>query len=184
VKLDCQCYLLAAGRGKRAGGPKAWRDCEGKPLLERQLEFLRSLMPWESVAVSIQADWLKRCQALAPAVKWVGVDPDAPALDSILALARVLPLDRWTFLYHVDMRVWERAVFEALAGEAGKASGCDALVPAQGGRRGHPVVLSPSLRTSFAGLDPAQDRLDLWLRSRRVAEVSVPFECVHDNWNV
>jgi len=185
VKLDSQCYLLAAGRGKRAGGPKAWRDCEGQPLLERQLEFLRGLMPLESVAVSIQTDWLERCRTLAPAVKWVGVDPDAPALDSVLALARELPLDRWTFLYHVDMRVWEQELFQLLEWgiPAAEAAGDEALIPVQDGRGGHPVLLSSTLKTPLAALDPSRDRLDLWLRSRRAAQAQVPYPCIHDNWN-
>ena len=178
----CQVYLLAAGRGRRAGGPKAWRDWEGQPLLERQLEFLAKIIPVESLAVSIQADWLERCRALEPGAVWVAVDPEAPALAAVLALARALPLDRWTFLYHVDMRVWEPEVFRILA-ERAADGGSEAVVPVQGGRRGHPVLLSPGLKDALLALDPARDRLDGWLRSRRVAEAAVPYPCVHDNWN-
>lgn len=178
----CQAYLLAAGRGRRAGGPKAWRDCEGRPLLERQLEFLGKVLPLESVAVSIQADWLERCRALEPRVVWAPVDPEAPALAAVLALARAQPLERWTFLYHVDMRVWEPELFRLLAARAAEG-GAEAVVPVQGGRRGHPVLLSPGLRDSLLALNPGKDRLDVWLRSRSVAEFPVPQTCVHDNWN-
>ena len=178
--LPCQAYLLAAGRGRRAGGPKAWRDCEGRPLLERQLDFLRGLLPPERIAVSIQEGWLERCRALEPAAAWTPVDPDAPALASVQALARALPLDRPTFLYHVDMRVWEPRLFRTLAGAGG---GAEALAPVQGGRRGHPVLLSPALRDGLLGLDPGNDRLDVWLRSRRLVETGVPYPCIHDNWN-
>ncbi|MCX5794266.1 MAG: NTP transferase domain-containing protein [Elusimicrobia bacterium] len=178
----CQAYLLAAGRGRRAGGPKAWRDWEGKPLLERQLEFLGLVLPLENVAVSIQESWLQRCRILEPRAVWVPVDPEAPALAAILALARALPLERWTFLYHVDMRVWEPELFRLLAERAAEG-GAEAVVPVQGGRRGHPVLLSPGLRDSLLALNPVKDRLDVWLRSRRVVEVPVPYLCVHDNWN-
>ena len=110
------------------------------------------------------------------------VDPEAPALASVQALARALPLDRWTFLYHVDMRVWEPEVFSLLAGRA-SAGATEAVVPVQGERRGHPVLLSPGLKDALLALDPGQDRLDVWLRSRRVVEAAVPYRCVHDNWN-
>ncbi len=181
----CQCYLLAAGRGKRAGGAKAWRDCDGMPLLARQLEFLGGIMPLERVAVSIQVDWAERCRSLSPRPQWVAVDPDAPALDSVLALARALPLDRWTFLYHVDMRVWEQELFRLLERgiPAAQASGDEALIPVHDGRGGHPVLLSPGLKTALAALDPSRDRLDVWLRSRRAAQAQVPYPCIHDNWN-
>jgi CTP:molybdopterin cytidylyltransferase MocA len=179
---QCQLFLLAAGRGRRAGGPKAWRDCEGRPLLERQLEFLGTILPLESVAVSIQEGWLERCRALAPRVAWTPVDPEAPALAAVLALARALPLARWTFLYHVDMRVWEPEVFSLLA-QAAASQEAEALAPLEGGRRGHPVLLSPRLESGLLALDPGRDRLDLWLRSRRVEAVPVPHPCIHDNWN-
>jgi len=55
--IQHQVYLLAAGRGLRSGGPKAWQSSlqgqsrlavppkagqehEGKALLERQMDFL------------------------------------------------------------------------------------------------------------------------------------------------
>lgn len=181
MDLDGQAYLLAAGRGRRAGGPKAWRDCGGRPLLERQLDFLKGLFPSERIAVSIQGDWLERCRALDASVRWTAVDPDAPVLASLLALARALPLERWTFMHHVDMRVWERGLFEALAVRSREA---EAVVPVHAGRRGHPVLLAPALKAALGGLDPALDRLDLWLRGRRVLEVSVPYPCAGDNWNL
>jgi CTP:molybdopterin cytidylyltransferase MocA len=183
VSLSCQAYLLAAGRGRRAGGPKAWRDCEGKPLLERQLGFLVEVLSLDNVAVSIQADWMERCRDLEPSVVWVPVDPEAPVLAAVLALARALPLTRPTFLYHVDMRVWEPEVFGLLERRADSSQEADAWVPLEGGRRGHPVLLSPRLRDGLLALDPDQDRLDLWLRSRRVVDILAPYPCIHDNWN-
>ena len=57
---DFQVYLLAAGHGRRAGGPKAWQDYEGKPLLERQIEFLTKHFEPSAIAVSIQEEWKDR----------------------------------------------------------------------------------------------------------------------------
>ncbi|MFA6002780.1 MAG: NTP transferase domain-containing protein [Elusimicrobiota bacterium] len=180
-----QAYLLAAGRGARAGGPKAWREHEGQPLLQRQLDFLKGLFPPERIAVSVQKDWLTRCSAWDPRVHWVPVDPEAPALAAVLALARVLPLDDWTFLHHVDMRVWEPGLFRDLerAAPAAQREGIEALVPVHEGRRGHPVLLSSAIKAGLLALEPARDRLDVWLRSRKVGEFSAAYACIHDNWN-
>ena len=172
-------YLLAAGRGRRAGGPKAWLESEGRPLLQRQLDFLGSRFPSDSLAVSIQDAWLERCRALDSAVRWTAVDPDASPLASLQALLKEAPAQGPTFLLHVDMPVWDSAVWSAL--EA--ASLQDAAVPTQGGRRGHPVLLSPESLKLIAGLDASQDRLDVWLRGRRVIEVPVAADCVLANWN-
>ena len=61
MKRELQAYLLAGGNGSRAGGPKAWRDLEGRSLMERQVTFLTSRFRPESVAVSIQEGWRDRC---------------------------------------------------------------------------------------------------------------------------
>lgn len=178
-------YLLAAGRGTRAGGPKAWLQHEGKALLARQFDFLLKRFPPMRVAVSVQEEWLAKCRALHPLVQWVPVDPDAPVLTSLLALVRAVPLDSWAFLYHVDMPVWEDELWYLLSSHrpADAADAAEAVVPMHGGRGGHPVLLSPALADQLGALDPARDRLDVWLRGRRVKRVEVPYSCVVENWN-
>ncbi len=185
MTTGAQAYLLAAGMGRRAGGPKAWRTFDGQPLLARQIEFLRGIFPAERIAVSIQPGWEERCRLLDPGICWTAVDPQAPALASVLALARTLPLDRWTFLYHVDMRVWEPELWRFLADRVVEADkdGFEALAPCFQGAKGHPILLSPRIKDALSVLDPAKDRLDHWLSSRRVSVVEVPFACIRDNWN-
>ncbi len=182
---DRSVYLLAAGRGKRAGGPKAWQPHESATLLEKQLSFLLSLFPPEAVAVTIQEVWLDRCRALNQRVRWAPVDPDAPPMSAIHTLMKTAPLDRWTFLYHVDMPLWEEPLFHALSSRIAEAekNATEAMVPTCRGRSGHPVLLSPKAGAPLAALDPVKDRLDLWLRGRRVARVEVPYPCIHENWN-
>lgn len=177
MSILSQAYLLAAGRGRRAGGPKAWAVHEGQTLLERQAGFLlsRSL----EVAVSIQAEWLERCRAISRDVRWVPVDPDLPPLASLQALTKALPLSGWASLHHVDMPVWEAGLFDALESALGE----EALVPVYEGKGGHPLLLSPALAGPLAALDPAKDRLDEWLRTRKVVRLDVPFACVRENWN-
>lgn len=178
-------YLLAAGLGTRAGGPKAWLEHEGKSLLARQLEFLLKRFPPTSLAVSVQEAWLDRCRGLHPLVQWVPVDPAAPPLGAFKALLGVMPISAWAFLYHVDMPVWDDELFYLLSSHRPKGGErpAEAIVPVHAGRAGHPVLLSPELADQLAALDPAGDRLDHWLRGRRVHRVEVAQSCVVENWN-
>ncbi|MFI5362676.1 MAG: NTP transferase domain-containing protein [Elusimicrobiota bacterium] len=170
-------FLLAAGRGRRSGGPKAWRPYEGTTLLEAQLSFFRGLLGEENISVAIQDEWSARCAALAPKTTWVSVDPDLHPLGSLQKLIGASPAAR-SFVLHVDMPIFLRDVYEGLW----KASG-DAVAPTFGGRRGHPVLLAPNALAEISALDPATDRLDVWLRGHRVAEVPVATGAIHLNLN-
>ena len=175
-------YLLAAGHGRRAGGPKAWRLHEGRALLERQLDFLIPRFGAPNVLVSIQAAWLDRCRALAAGVGWIAIDADAPPFVSLQALLAASPEEEPAFLHHVDMPVWDPAVFDALETAARARPREDAFVPTWRGRRGNPVLLGARARRRLAGEPPAQ-RLDAWLRSISPVEVPVEASCVVENWN-
>lgn len=200
--IDHQVYLLAAGRGSRSGGPKAWQsslgeksrlavppkagqEFDGRPLLDKQMDFLLGLFQPGSVAVSIQADWLERCRKIHAEVRWVAVAPEATPMGALVALLKASPLVRWGFVYHVDMPLWEPRLFEALAKRI-PSSTCpdlETLAPSHGGRKGHPVLVSPKLQGTLLALDPAKDRLDHWLRTRKGEAVEVPYTCIHENWN-
>jgi CTP:molybdopterin cytidylyltransferase MocA len=169
--------LLAAGRGRRSGGPKAWRPYEGATLLEAHLDFFRGLVGASHVSVAIQDEWRVRCEALSPETKWVAADPDASPLDSLQKLIAASPAAR-SFVLHVDMPVFEGAVYEALW-----ETGAEAAAPTFEGRRGHPVLLAPKALALIWSLDAAKDRLDAWLRARRVLEVPVPTGAIHLNLN-
>lgn len=169
--------LLAAGRGRRAGGPKAWRDFAGKPLLQEHLEFFGRRLGPESVSASIQAEWGERCRALSPSTTWVAADPDAAPLDSLQKLIAASPMTR-SFILHVDMPVFDFGVYEELWAADG-----DAVVPVFDGRRGHPVLLSPQALDGVATLNAAKDRLDAWLRTRHVREVPVTTDIIFRNHN-
>ncbi len=183
--LSEQVYLLAAGNGRRAGGPKAWRLVDGRGLLERQMEFLLALFRPSSIAVTIQEAWRERVSQLDRGVVWVAEDPDSSPLAALQSLAAAAPLKSWAFVYHVDMPLWVPGLFEALARRVPGAAreGLEALAPVHAGRKGHPALLSPSLASPLAALDPQKDRLDYWLRTRREGTVEVPYGCIHENWN-
>lgn len=178
-------YLLAAGNGRRAGGPKAWREFQGKALLERQLDFLLKRGEPENIAVTIQDAWKERCRALNPQIRWVAENPGETPLYALQALLREAPFKDWVFLYHVDMPVWEESVFSALEARISiaESAGAEAIVPLFKGRGGHPALLSAPLRSAAAGLDPRSDRLDLWLRSRKVDRIETGREAVVKNLN-
>jgi CTP:molybdopterin cytidylyltransferase MocA len=180
-----RALLLAAGRGKRAGGPKAWLAHDGRTLLEAQVSFLLSRFRPEEVFVSIQADWMERCRGLASTVRWIPADPDAPAFASLkLLLEAGGAYKDWAYAHHVDMPVWESGLFDALATAASEApSGVEAVVPRFEGRRGHPVLLSPSAQKALRALDAATGRLDRWLGAAHVEEVETDLPCVRENWN-
>jgi CTP:molybdopterin cytidylyltransferase MocA len=168
--------LLAAGHGRRAGGPKAWRDHEGKPMLERQLEFLTGFVEPSKIAVSIQAEWLERCRALSGAVSWVPVDPDLSAFASLQSLIRAAKVEP-SFVYHVDMPVFDASVFAKLAEAAGDAS------PVHEGRRGHPVFLTTITLLDLLRVSPAAGRLDEFLAQRGTIGVEVASPLIHANLN-
>lgn len=185
MKRRFQVYLLAGGNGSRAGGPKAWREFEGRSLLKRQVDFLTNRFEPRAIAISIQKDWRERCLRIQPDICWVSEDPKNPPMGAIQALVGELPLQDWSFLYHVDMPVWEPALFDALSERihAAEKSGIEAIAPSHHGRKGHPLVLSPKLGPAITVLDPSKDRMDFWLRTRREDVVEVPFACIHENWN-
>lgn len=169
--------LLAAGRGRRAGGPKAWRPYEGTTLLEAHLSFFRGLVGDKNISIAIQDSWRERCAVLSTEATWVPVDPDAYPLSSLQKLIAASPAAR-SFVIHVDMPVFLRSVYEDLW-----KSPADAAAPTFAGHRGHPVLLSPKALAEISSLDPAKDRLDYWLRGHHVAEVPVFTGVIHLNLN-
>ncbi|MFH1725977.1 MAG: nucleotidyltransferase family protein [Elusimicrobiota bacterium] len=182
---EAQAYLLAAGKGKRAGGPKAWIAHEDGTLLGRQVAFLTGLFAPGAVAVTVQEAWLERCRGVDPGVRWVPVDPGASPLHALQAALKAAPLTKWGCLHHVDMPVWEGTLFRDLLTRAREAdeAGVEAIIPVHDGKGGHPVLLSPRLGEALLALDPDKDRLDRFLRGRFARRVEVSYPCVLENWN-
>lgn len=169
--------LLAAGRGVRAGGPKAWRDFAGKPLLQEHVEFFSRRLPHGALSVAIQPEWREKCRAISQDALWVDADADQPPMDSLQRLIKASPKTK-SFILHVDMPVFDVSVYEMLLNAEG-----DAVVPVFDGHRGHPVLLSPKALNEIVSLDPKNDRLDVWLREHHVLEVAVPTDIIFKNLN-
>lgn len=180
--IDAHVYLLAAGKGERAGGPKAWLERDGKPLLRMHLDFLGAHFDLTRVFISVQESWLKRCLELDLHVGWISTDPEGTPLASLQRLLSVSERAAG-YVYHVDMPLWEGGalgVFQALKDGIGTAA---AAVPTFSGRRGHPVLLSRAAAADVSRLDAGKDRLDAFLRECHVAEVPVKTPLIHANWN-
>jgi CTP:molybdopterin cytidylyltransferase MocA len=169
--------LLAAGRGNRAGGPKAWKSYAGRTLLEAHVDFFSRLIGPEALSVAIQEEWRPRCFKLSRKTVWVDADPDAYPMDSLRRLIAGSPSAR-SFILHVDMPIFEDALYASLWKEQ-----ADAVAPVYDGRRGHPVLLSAAWLAELARPDPAYDRLDVFLRGRTVLEVSTDVVAIHRNMN-
>jgi CTP:molybdopterin cytidylyltransferase MocA len=109
-------------------------------------------------------------------VNWIAADPDAAPLASLQALLAATPRSR-SFILHVDMPVFDLRVWTALAAAGGDA------VPAFEGRRGHPVLLSAAALDEVSRLDAETERLDVFLRGRKIAEVPVATDVILANLN-
>jgi CTP:molybdopterin cytidylyltransferase MocA len=180
--IDAFVYLLAAGKGERAGGPKAWALRGDKPLLQMHLEFLREHFDLSRVYIAVQESWLRRCLELDLHVGWISTDPEGTPMASLKRLISVTERGAG-FVYHVDMPLWEgqaAGVFSAVKDGIGSAA---ASVPVHQGKRGHPVYLSKAAAADVSRLDAATGRLDQYLRECHVAEVPVKTPLIHANWN-
>lgn len=191
-----QAYILAAGKGRRAGGPKAWLERDGKPLMSRQLEFALSRFGGRELAVSVQKEWLDTSSAtwrmMKPwsekGVAFVAVDSELSALSSLQSLLRARPALSPFFVWHVDQPVRDRRLFDAL-GERIHTMAEHSFDTVEGarpvfeGKGGHPVLLAPELALKILALNPVSERLDVFLKSRAIADVAVDAACCVENWN-
>ena len=175
---DTQLFLLAAGRGRRAGGPKAWREEGGRSALENLVEWM--LPRVGDILVSVQAEWRPLLARISPRVRWISVDPDLPALASLQELVLARGSDAAAFVHHVDMPLPAEEVLAALRRAL---PGWEAAAPVYQGKRGHPVLLSRVLFDPILELDRKNARLDTFLRARKVVEVPVEKASVLENKN-
>ncbi|HVP39565.1 MAG TPA: nucleotidyltransferase family protein [Candidatus Saccharimonadales bacterium] len=173
MTAEAAVVVLAAGEGRRAGGPKAWRRVAGRPWLAVQLEALeraadpphRVLAP--VVVVLAQAPPPEFSDLFRQA-RWAhNPRPERGPFSSLqIGLREAAGGGAGTaFVLPVDVPVPGGELFETLLQAVGAAL---AAVPECDGRGGHPVLLSAAAASALAALDPADPdaRLDRWLRAR------------------
>jgi CTP:molybdopterin cytidylyltransferase MocA len=139
--VHIHAIVLAAGRGARAGGPKALLTLDGESFLARVARLLRRPGVERVTAVlGHEADRVRREAALPPDV---GVTVNALYADgmltSILAgLDHAEAAGAEAVLVHpVDHPLVEAATVDAVV--AALVQGAIIAVPSHGGRRGHPA---------------------------------------------
>ena len=164
--------LLAAGHGRRAGGPKALLQVMGRPLWVRQVERLRAIGLLDVVAV-LHPD---AQPTDAPHARCVVGDPDATPLHS---LQRALAIAHGpVLLLPVDCPAPTRGVVARLLATGVRDPSAQAarpLVPTSDGPRGgHPVWLAATTCAMLAALDADDQRLDAVLHGLARGYVDVP----------
>jgi molybdenum cofactor cytidylyltransferase len=137
---DVDGVLLAAGLSSRAGTFKMDAALAGKPLLAWSLEAMALVCRRVIVVSGSQAARIRRLLDGRFGVEMVVNEKFASGmLTSVQAGVARVRAPRF-FLLPGDMPLVRAAVYRKLLGAAG-----DIVVPACGGRRGHPVLFSSSL---------------------------------------
>jgi CTP:molybdopterin cytidylyltransferase MocA len=150
--------VLAAGQGRRMGGPKALMEIGGRPWWAVQQERL--------AGAGVAALWVvsdpvfrEMVNAQEPPARGLVADSAAPMFNSIRrGIEAARPhASHGIFILPVDVPAPRDATWEALAAAAGDR----VAVPTFGGEHGHPVALSAAwLDRSFPSAPDAGDRLD------------------------
>ena len=154
--------VLAAGRGRRMGVPKALMKVEGIPWWGHQLSALSKarLAPVWVISPEVRAGIGPLPMIKAVAQTFVDADPDAPMFESLRAGLRFLDgMDPpGIFVLPIDVpapRGGVSDVWRALA-----SAGSPVAVPTHEGRHGHPVYLEWSFAKDHVLDAPEGARLD------------------------
>jgi CTP:molybdopterin cytidylyltransferase MocA len=186
--------VLAAGRGRRMGGPKALMSVGGRAWWRTQAERLaasRRDAAWV-VSPEVRAAMGEAGGRGGRAARLAESDPDAPMFASLLKGIELLRPDppAWVHVLPVDVPAPRRATLERLESAAGARGVAVPVAPASGGSRrrpGHPVCLSwawiEGVLIPEARVQPVGSlRLDRLIAGTRVA-VEVHDESVAVNLN-
>ncbi len=165
--------VLAAGRGLRAGGPKALHRVHNRPWWHIQRERL--------ALVGLPVVWVisdRVCAGMSvdggPPPDSVIADELSPMFTSVLAgctaIADLHQSTRGVFILPVDVPAPSPTVFNTLARAIAHLSTVAAALPTHNIQRGHPVYLSWPLVTSrlLTTTTPADSRLDHLIEDARV----------------
>jgi len=147
--------VLAAGRGRRVGGPKALLDLAGVPALERVLaalrdggiESIRVVLGAQAERVKSQVDLSKENVTHTENIDW----GQTASLQAGLALG---PVDDDGFVVHpVDVALVDpESVATLRSAFVSRPQEISIVVPSVAGRRGHPAFFAAPLAAEFAAL--------------------------------
>ncbi len=176
--------LLAAGHGRRAGGPKALISVDGLPLWQRQVQRLQAIGVAQVVVVLHPQALLPPSPTFVPQFG----DPDATPLHS---LQRALTATTGpVVVLPVDCPAPSRGVVVRLLAAAAIDPRALAVRPIvqgpTGPRGGHPLWLAAATCQALTAVDAQQHRLDTFLHTMgdRYVDVCVADPAVLGNFNL
>ncbi len=178
--------VLAAGRGLRAGGPKALHTVHGRAWWQSQQDRLKPAGMQTIWVVSERVLACMRSDGSTPE-HIVVADDSAPMFASIAAGARAISSLHSTpsgvFVLPVDVPAPSTIVFASLSQAIPHTSPIAAAIPTHCEHRGHPVYLRWTFVASHILVaNSATARLDQLIGDARV-EVPVPDASVLNNLN-
>ena len=143
--------VLAAGEGRRMGGPKALLVVDGEPLIRRHVDRLREV-GCRSIVVVVRPAVVAQVAALlrhASGVRIVGADTPSPAASLTTGLRALEPEpDAAIVVTPVDTLPAQPSTIDALLTSL-QSEGVCVATPRYRGRGGHPVVVRASLLRVF-----------------------------------
>lgn len=148
--------VLAAGAGRRLGGPKALLELAGATALERCVAALREGgVERVRVVVGARAEEVRARHAELAVEVVVNAAWERGQTSSIRAGLRALPDDAEAFALHTVDHPLVRAehVARLLRAWRGRPAGCAVVAPSVDGRRGHPTLFARELAAEFLALD-------------------------------
>ena len=136
--------VLAAGRSRRMGAQKLLLPLGDRPVIARIVDEVLS-SPVDRVFVIVGPDGNGIAEALAGQCVDFVTNPDAEGemLSSVRCGLRAMPEDCTAVLVVLGDQPGITADVVAMLVQAFQTSGRGIVVPIYGGRRGHPLLLSP-----------------------------------------
>ena len=180
--------VLAAGEGRRFGGPKALARLEAKSWLELALERVREA-GHEGITVVVGAEAERvRGSIAGSGISWVeNADWKAGRTGSIICGLRSLPEGtRGALLHSVDFPFVAASTFRALvrAFEDDAEAELGIWLPLDGEKTGHPVLVGRAIWGEILALGPDEPlRRIMRADAARVATVGVDDPGIHRNIN-
>jgi len=165
-RVQIAAVILAAGRGRRVGAPKAFLPVKGRPWIAHQLR------------------WVRQCGTQE--IHVVGSAEDASIWDSVsshLGSIRLIWNHHLNYGSFHSLQLGLRACGTThaivlpvdvpcpsscawIAIQNGLGRGLETVVPMYFDRPGHPIGIASSCFDELLSMDPKLSRLDYWLRAR------------------
>lgn len=145
--------VLAAGKGRRMGGPKALLMVDGKPLIDAHVQRLSEVGCRPIIVVTRAAT--AAAMGDIPGARVICADTASMAESLAVAISRITAApDRTVMIVPIDTLPARRGTLKALL-NAAASEGTLVATPRHRGQSGHPIALRDQVldvfRTGYAG---------------------------------